>query len=71
MSIRMPMTTGRLMAFWVMVRAIIALPIDSGNENRIVIGYRKLANNKPSTAQTIIRPAPIALPKFSNISSMT
>ncbi len=44
-SIRMPITTGIDIALWVMSSAMIAPPIDSGSEIRMVIGWRKLPNS--------------------------
>ncbi len=41
----MPITTGIDIALWVMRRAMIAPPIESGSEMRIVIGCRKLPNS--------------------------
>ena len=40
---------------------MIAPPIDSGSENRMVIGCRKLSNRTTSTAKTIIRPSRMAV----------
>ena len=49
-SIRMPMTTGRLIGLAVIASATMAPPTDSGSENRMVTGCRKLANSSTSTA---------------------
>ena len=49
-SIRMPITTGRLIGWPVMASATMAPPIESGSENRMVIGCRKLPNSSTSTA---------------------
>ena len=48
----------------------MAPPIESGSENRMVTGCRKLPNSSTSTANTIMMPAPIALAKLSNTSPM-
>ena len=47
-SIRMPMTTGIDIALWVSSSAMIAPPIESGSETRMVIGCRKLPNSSTS-----------------------
>ena len=70
-SIRKPITTGRLIAFWVITRPRMAPPIESGSDNRIVKGCRKLAKSRMSTPSTIMTPAPIALPKPVKTSAMT
>ena len=49
-SIRMPIHTGVVSCLPVTSSATIAPPIDSGSENRIVIGCRKVPNNSTSTA---------------------
>ena len=70
-SMSIPMTTGRLIAFCVSASAMIAPPIESGREKRIVIGCTKLEKRSTRTAKTIISPALIALPKFSKTSAIT
>ena len=49
-SIRMPITTGRLIGWPVTASATMAPPMDSGSENRMVTGCRKLPNRSTSTA---------------------
>ena len=44
------MTTGRLIGFAVSASATMAPPIESGSENRMVTGCRKLENSSTSTA---------------------
>ena len=44
------MTTGRLIGLPVMASATMAPPIDSGSENRMVIGCRNEPNSSTSTA---------------------
>ncbi len=49
-SISSPIATGRLSELPVMRRATTAPPIESGSENRMVTGCRKLWNRSTSTA---------------------
>jgi len=70
-SIRMPITTGIEIGMWQIRSARIAPPMESGSENRMVSGWRKLPNSRISTPNTIIRPAPMARAKPSNTSPIT
>src|SRR6202035_379345 len=65
-SIRMPIHTGVVSCLPVTSSATIAPPIESGSENRMVIGCRKVPNSSTSTAYTIISPAVIAVAKPSD-----
>ena len=49
-SIRMPIHTGVVSCLPVSSSAAIAPPIESGSENRMVIGCRKVPNSSTSTA---------------------
>ena len=49
-SIRMPIHTGVVSCLPVNSSAAIAPPIESGSENRMVIGCRKVPNSSTSTA---------------------
>ena len=49
-SIRMPIHTGVVSCLPVSSSATIAPPIESGSENRMVIGCRKVPNSSTSTA---------------------
>ena len=49
MSMRMPMTTGVVIGRLVIKSARITPAIDSGRENRMVIGYSRLVNSTAST----------------------
>ncbi len=49
-SIRMPIHTGVVSCLPVSSSATIAPPIESGSENRMVIGCRNVPNSSTSTA---------------------
>ena len=49
-SIRMPITTGMLSGRSVTSKPKMAPPTDSGSENRMVIGCRKLPKSSTSSA---------------------
>ena len=69
-SIKNPITTGIENGLPVSIKAIAAPPTDSGNAERMVIGWNTRANSNTNTANTINTPATIASRKFENSSRM-